>query len=190
VLRNRGDFLSFLGDAEAIGLYQRSEALDPLRPRNAVNRANMQLNLGRFDDAIASARGFLAGNTGDPTASKILSIALLAKGRSAEALQAVAALDAEDYFRPTIIAAATATTDRAASDCALALLISKYGRIAQYQIAEVHAWRREPDAAFTAIGRAWDGLDPGLIILKTDPLLTPIRSDPRFGEWLRKIGFP
>ena len=50
--------------------------------------------------------------------------------------------------------------------------------------------RREPELAFEAIARAWDGLDPGLIGLKIDPLFAPIRPDPRFGEWLPKIGFP
>ena len=86
--------------------------------------------------------------------------------------------------------AATAATDRAASDRALATLIAKYGYNAQYQIAQAHAWRREPDLAFAAIARAWDGLDPGLIQLKTDPLLAPLRADPRFDAWLREIGFP
>ncbi len=190
VLRTRGNFLSLFGNAEAITLYQRSEALDPLRTRNAVDRADMQFNLGRFDDAISSARGFLAGNAGDSRTSKTLGFALLAIGRPAEALRAVGAIDPDDFGRLTIVAAANATIDRPASDRALATLISKYGDVAQYQIAEVHAWRREPDQAFAAIHRAWDGLDPGLIQLKTDPLLAPIRSDPRFGEWLRKIGFP
>lgn len=189
VLRTRGDFLSLFGNAEAITLYQRSEALDPLRTRNAANRADMQFNLGRFDDAIASARGFLAQNAGDPGASKSLGFSLLARGRPAEALRAVGAIDPDDYGRLTIVAAANATIDRPASDRALSTLVLKYGDVAQYQIAEVHAWRREPDLAFAAIQRAWDGLDPGLIQFKTDPMLAPIRSDPRYGDWLRKIGF-
>ena len=189
VLRTRGDFLAQLGDIEAVSLYQRSEALDPLRARNAVNRAAMQKNLGRFDDAIASARSFLAENTGDTEGSTALATALLAKGRASEALQALAAISADDPSRLPIEAAAYAATDRAASDRALATLIEKYGYNAQYQIAEVHAWRREPDLALAAIQRAWDGLDPGLIALKADPLIAPIRSDPRYGEWLRRIGF-
>jgi hypothetical protein len=149
----------------------------------------MQNNLGRFADAIASARSFLTGNAGDSAANNALALALLAKGRPADALQAVEPVDLDNAYNLTYVAAANATIDRAASDRALATLVSKFGDNAQYQIAEVHAWRRETDAAFAAIGRAWDGLDPGLIYLKTDPLLAPIRSDPRYGEWLRKIGF-
>jgi tetratricopeptide (TPR) repeat protein len=190
VLRTRGDFLSYFGNTDAIALYQRSEALDPLRVRNAVNRASMQFNLGRFDDAIASTRRFLAMNAGDAVALNLLSSALLAKGRPAEALRVIAGLPADDAFRLTIDAAATAGIDRAASNRALAALVGKYGTNAQYQIAEVHAWRREPDLAFAALQQALNGLDPGLIAFKTDPLLAPIHGDPRYGEWLRKIGFP
>ncbi len=190
VLRKMGDFLSLLGDERAIDFYRRSEALDPLRPRNAINRAYMQLSLGRFDDAIASTRAGLVRFPNDSSALAALAQALLAQGQPGEALKAAALAPADDPYRLVIEAAAKAATDRAASDRALATLVEKYGYGAQYQIAEVHAWRREPDLAFAAIARAWDGLDPGLAILKTDPLLAPLRPDPRFGEWLRKIGFP
>lgn len=189
VLRKMGDSVCLLGDDRAVAFYGRSEALDPLRPRNAIDRAYMQLSLGRFDDAIASARAGLARFPNDPQALATLGTALLAEGKPGEALKIAALAPADDPYRLVIEAAAKAATDRAASDRALATLVEKYGQIAQYQIAEVHAWRREPDLAFAAIARAWDGLDPGLVGFKTDPLLAPIRPDPRFGEWLRKIGF-
>ena len=190
VLRSRGDFLSLFGNAEAIALYRRAEALDPLRPRNPITRASMQLNLGRFDDAIASARAGLVRFPHDSVALGILGQALLAKGQPGEAMKVAALVAPDDPNRPWLEALATAASDRAASDRALATLVGKYSDYAQYQIAEVHAWRREPDLAFAAIARAWDGLDPGLFTFKTDPLFAPIRPDPRFGEWLRKIGFP
>ncbi len=77
-----------------------------------------------------------------------------------------------------------------APDRALAELVRLYGDASQYQIAEVYAQRRAPDLAFAAIARAWDLGDPGLMDFKADPLLAPLRSDPRFATWLRKIGFP
>lgn len=90
VLRKLGDFVSLLGDDRAITFYRRSETLDPLRPRNAINRAAMQLNLGRFDDAIASVRTGLARFPNDSPALVILGTALLAKGKPGEALKAAA----------------------------------------------------------------------------------------------------
>jgi hypothetical protein len=104
-------------------------------------------------------------------------------------MKAVAPLEPDDYARLTVSAIATAA-DRGASDRTLAKLARLYSDSSQYQIAEVHAQRREPELAFAAIARAWDLVDPGLLGLKTDPLLAPLRPDPRFAMWLRKIGFP
>ncbi|GGB22779.1 hypothetical protein GCM10011380_10550 [Sphingomonas metalli] len=189
VLRKAANFLARQGNREAIALYSRLEASDPLRARNPISRAAMLVNLGLFDDAITSAQAGLASFPNDPPALYALALAQLAKGQPVEALKAAKRIPPELPFGPAYVAAATATTDRAASDRALKELIDNHSDNAQYQIAEAHSWRGEKDAAFQALGRAWDALDPGLANLKTDPLLVPIRSDPRFGEWPRKIGF-
>jgi TolB-like protein/Tfp pilus assembly protein PilF len=190
VLRTKGSFDSLMGNEDAIALWQRAQALDPLRPRNPLNLANLSLNLGRLDDAIAAAQTGLARFPNDAEALVTLSQALLAKGQPGEAMKAAVLVPPGDYTRPFLESVATAATDRAASDHNCAILVEKFGDVAQYQIAAAHAWRREPDLAFTAIARAWNLLDPGLLQFKTDPLLASLRADPRYGEWLRKIGFP
>ena len=189
VLRRTSLFLAQLGDARAIQLFQRADALDPIRPRVGIGRAALQSSLGNVDNTIAQARAGLATDPNDALGLQMLGYALVAKGQPEEAMTTAALLPSDDVFRLTIEAAAAAGTDRAASDRLLAKVRAIHGDSAQYQIAQIHAWRREPDLAFAAIQRAWDGLDPGLIGLKTDPLLAPIRSDPRFSGWLRKIGF-
>ena len=190
VLRTKGGFDSLMGNEDAIALWQRAQALDPLRPRNPLNLANISLNLGRLDEAIAAARTGLARFPGDAEALITLSQALLAKGQPGEAMKAAALVPPGDYTRPFLESVASAATDRATSDRNCAFLVEKFGDVAQYQIAAAHAWRRETELAFTAIARAWDLLDPGLLQFKTDPLLASLRRDPRYGEWLRKIGFP
>lgn len=190
VLRTKSGFDSLMGDDDAIALCQRAQTLDPLRPGNPLNLANVQLNLGHFDAAIAAAREGLVRFPNTAEALVTLVQALLAQGRSGEAIKAAVLVPPDNFDRPFLESVATAATDRAASDRALATLVGRFGDVAQYQVAEAHAWRHEPDLAFAAIARAWDLLDPGLLQLKTDPLLAPIRSDPRFGQWLGKIGFP
>jgi hypothetical protein len=48
-----------------------------------------------------------------------------------------------------------------------------------YQIAQVHASRREPDAAFEWLDRAYTQGDPGLSYMKPEPLFRPLHGDPR-----------
>ncbi len=76
------------------------------------------------------------------------------------------------------------------SQQALGRLISESTAGAGYQIAEVHAWRGDKDQAFAWLDRAVAHKDGGLRFLKMDPLLAPLRSDPRYAALLQKVGLP
>jgi hypothetical protein len=76
------------------------------------------------------------------------------------------------------------------SKAALEVLIAAHAGDSAYQIAEVHAWRGETDKAFEWLERARVQADTGLGWIKVAPLLTPIRSDARYGALLRKLNLP
>ncbi len=59
-----------------------------------------------------------------------------------------------------------------------------------YTIAFHSALIGETDEAMTWLERAYEERDPLLLIAKTDPRMDPLRSDPRFQDLLRRIGFP
>ena len=80
--------------------------------------------------------------------------------------------------------------DVAGSQRALDALIAGYATTNAYQVAEVHAWRREPDAAFDWLERAYKQHDATLVQLKFDPLLHNLRSDARFAKMVSKMGLP
>ena len=59
-----------------------------------------------------------------------------------------------------------------------------------YAIATLYADLRDKDQAFRWLNTAYQERDAGLLGLKTDFLLDPLRSDPRFVELVRKVGLP
>lgn len=61
---------------------------------------------------------------------------------------------------------------------------------APYEVAELYADLGDKDHAFEWLNTAYQEHSAGLIRLRTDPILDPLRSDPRYAELVRKIGFP
>jgi len=76
------------------------------------------------------------------------------------------------------------------SQHALDELIAKYAHDWAFQIAEVYAWRGEPDKAFEWLERAYVQQDAGFAVFKSDPPLKSLWSDARFAAMLKKVGLP
>jgi hypothetical protein len=80
--------------------------------------------------------------------------------------------------------------DDTQSKSALGVLTTKLGDRWAYQIAEVHAWLGERDAAFEWLQRAYTQRDGGLIQVKYDRLLVSLRGDARYRALLRQMNLP
>jgi hypothetical protein len=76
------------------------------------------------------------------------------------------------------------------SDAALSELIAKYHAGGAYQIAEVYAFRNQPDEAVEWLERAYAQRDSGLVETKADPLLKNLHGDSRFAALLKKLNLP
>jgi eukaryotic-like serine/threonine-protein kinase len=66
----------------------------------------------------------------------------------------------------------------------------KTGYSSAYRIAELYADLGDKDHAFRWLNTAYQERDFYLVGLKTDFLLDPVRSDPRFAELVRRVGLP
>jgi hypothetical protein len=66
----------------------------------------------------------------------------------------------------------------------------KIGYSSAFRIAGMYAELGDKDQAFQWLNAAYQERDFFLFGLKTDFLLDPLRSDPRFGELVRKVGLP
>jgi serine/threonine-protein kinase len=67
---------------------------------------------------------------------------------------------------------------------------AKYPDRGAYQIAEVHAYRGEVDAAFDWLERAIVQRDTGITWIQVDNLVSDLRRDPRYKTILRKMNLP
>jgi serine/threonine-protein kinase len=56
--------------------------------------------------------------------------------------------------------------------------------------ARVYGALGEMDEAFRLLDQAYEERDPVLVVAKVDPRLDPLRSDPRFQDFLRRMNFP
>ena len=66
----------------------------------------------------------------------------------------------------------------------------KSGYSSAYEIATLYADLGDKEQAFQWLNTAYQERDDGLVNLKTDFLLDPLRSDPRFDDLRRKVGLP
>jgi hypothetical protein len=76
------------------------------------------------------------------------------------------------------------------SEAALQESIAKYHTTDAYQIAEVYAFRNQPETAFEWLDRAYTQRDGGLVLTKVDPLLKSLHNDPRFAAPLKNLDLP
>jgi serine/threonine protein kinase/tetratricopeptide (TPR) repeat protein len=189
VLRHAGLLADNLGHVDdAIGLYRRAVEQDPLSAGNYLNLAGVSQNAGRLAEAEAAYRKALELAPQRAGTRAYFSLVLLALGRDEEAL-AEAVRESEEVFRLLALAIVHHALGRGTeSDEALRELIEKCAEEGAYQIAEVHAIRREADAAFEWLERAYAQRDSGLVLMKTDSCLRSLHGDPRWGAFLKNMG--
>ena len=67
---------------------------------------------------------------------------------------------------------------------------SKGRYVAPYWIAVIHAGLDEKDEAFAWLEKAYQERSSWLLWIKTDPQVDSLRSDSRFIDLMRRVGFP
>ena len=72
---------------------------------------------------------------------------------------------------------------------ALARIETQFGTSALYEQAQVLAQWGERDRAMATLLKAAATGDPGLVLIRTDPLIDPLRDRPEFSGLLKQAGF-
>ena len=129
--------------------------------------------------------------TGDPETYGVgVSVGLLLQDRAAEALQE-AKKSKDEASRELMLAYISHSLGRRTeSDKALSLVKAKYGDKYAFYIAGAHAWRGEKDLAFEWLDWAYEARDPYLCDFIRAWEMKPLKGDPRYDAFRRKLGFP
>jgi len=176
--------------AEAQAEARRSVELDPLGQAWILLGTLLQYS-GDLGQAEAAFRRHL--QLAPDTLPGLVGLGrnLLLQGRAAEALATFERTSDEDYLLWGRAAAGHSLGNADASRAALDTLVARRGESQAFAIAELHAWRGDPEAALDWLERAAarrDGSISGEIA--SDPFLRSVSGQARFQALLRAMNLP
>jgi tetratricopeptide (TPR) repeat protein len=147
---------------QAIEQFRRALELDPTFPQAQRYAAWGFLQKGRHEEAIAALRAALSGLGRPPEVEAELGYARAVAGRRAEARAVL-----EGLSQPSS---------------------SRY--VSPYSVALVHAGLGDRDQALAWLDKAYADRSDYMVYLGLEPMLDSLRSDPRFGALVRRVGLP
>jgi serine/threonine protein kinase/TolB-like protein/Tfp pilus assembly protein PilF len=181
---------------EGIAEAKRARELDPLSL--VINNAlgGRLLIAGRVNEAIEQIQKTLEMDPNFAPAHNRLGWAYLEKGMKDEAIaefQKEIALSGSDPDESVDLGYAYAVMGkREQAERILAKLKKKRERsfVSPVTLGIVSGALGDKDEAFAWLEKAYELRDPQLTYLKVGPRFTPLRSDPRFQDLLRRMGLP
>jgi len=175
---------------DAVHLEDASLSLDPLSPDSLQNGAIIHYLLGHLDVAERAFRKSLDVSPTFAGSHRYLGQILLLRGQPTEALKEMEA-DITSDRDVGLALVYHALGRRMASEAALARVKDSGGSLHLTNIAVVYAYRGEFKQAFDWLDKAIAARDITLVhTLELDPLLAPLRADPRYSTLLRKMNLP
>ena len=174
---------------EAAEAMQRALLLDPLNPLIHRAAGSIKYAARNYADSIPPLRKALQMNPRMSRANAAIGDALLMLGRLDDARTAYAAEPVDDFRLAGEAIVEHRLGHAGPARAAMAKLVADHGDRVLYQQAQVLAQWGELDASIERLQKALVIGDSGLVYARNDPLLDPLRGDPRFRELLNSLGF-
>ena len=188
VLRSVAVFLAYGAEqTRAERMIAKALELDPLNARAFRAAGFVSLFARNYPEVVTRMERALALNPSIASAPFGIAIARLMLGDATGALKAAEAEAGEAYALTATAIARHRLGNSAGSDAALAQLVSGF-LDSHYQQAEIHAQRGAIPEALGQLEKAFAQRDPGLLWLRNDPLLDPLRQEPAFRSLLSRLG--
>ena len=166
VITRAGAAYFFAGRVEeAMATWQRARELDPTHPDVGILPGRSYVKLGMNQDAVAVLEKALIFSDRDSLVLGALAHAYARAGRREEALKLVGELKRVDER------------------------LEAEGRsIPRFSFIWAYAGLGDKEQAFAWLEKAYRERRDRVFLLNVDPLLDPLRSDPRFQDLVRRVG--
>jgi tetratricopeptide (TPR) repeat protein len=185
-----------------LAMHRDSAAVDSLRSAVHDEPVSLVLNLrlgsmlmfsGRFAEAKAQQAHVLELSSGFPLANLDLArIAVLEGQYDAAAQYLTRAPEKVSSYGSGVHGVVLARSGKKVEAFAEAERLERGYGSNESALAAAHVYTAlgDVDKAFDALGRAYDRHESMLFTVRSDPLLLPLRSDPRWTEFIERMRFP
>ncbi len=197
-----GQDLSSIGghDQEAIDEVARARQLDPLSPVMGMALGSVYFTARQVDKSVEIFQKLIADNPTFVPGHTQLANSYQAEHKYAEMIQEMkiaAQLQDDKDFSEVVTALDTGfrsggwvNAERKGLEVVLGQRKTKSSYISPYSIAQVYADLGDKDHVFEWLNTAYQERDTTLFGIRTDYFFDSLRSDSRYAELVRKIGFP
>lgn len=177
---------------EAIDEVKRAQELDPLSLVINVDLGYTYLYARQYDKAIEQLKKTVEMEQSFDLAHSVLCTAYVVKGLLPESIaegQKVKQWNDDPYLIALLGNAygASGKRDEALKTIEQIEEVSKQRYIPAYNFAIVYTALGDKDKAFAELEKSYQDHANEMIFLQVDPLLDPLRDDPRFQDLLRRV---
>jgi TolB-like protein/Tfp pilus assembly protein PilF len=191
-----GEFLMSRGrPEEAIAVTQKAQQTDPLSPVIGSSLAMILYLARRYDQAAVVLERTREINPDHFLPHLRMGLIRIQQRKYDEAiLELKTAVSLADQSTETLAALAmayAAAGKKKPAQQILAKLQQLAGKryVLPYNVAKIHAAGADRDKAFEWLERAYEGGNPDLIELNSEPIFDGLRGEPRFSDLMRRIGW-
>jgi TolB-like protein len=175
---------------EGAAMGRRGASLDQLNWRAYRSLAVVLSDARKYPEAIEAANRSLTLNPKDTRQTALRGLALLQLGDIDAARRSCETPPLDWEGQLCLALAYNKLHRRPDAEAQLAAMKANLGEASAYQYAEIYAQWGDSAKALDWIETAYRLRDPGMIALKVDDLLDPLRKELRFQEILHKLSFP
>jgi TolB-like protein/Tfp pilus assembly protein PilF len=191
-----GEYLMAMGRVdESVAMVTTAHTMDPLSSVLSAAFSMILYLARRYDESLDLLHKALEIDAGHFLLHLRLGLVCLQTGATEPAIEEMrtaVALSGRSTETLTGLAQAYAAAGMAAEMQAIVDELDRQADqryVSPYNMARVHAAAGNPEQAFRSLQRALEERNPDLIELGSEPVFDLIRPDPRFADFLRRVGW-